>query len=133
MWDSGDQLERITAQVYPANFNASNTSNAFDNRSDDKGPEPEAVAVGTIDRRTYAFVGLERIGGVMVFDITRPREPTFVQYVNNRDFSLTPPGPDSGTEIIHFIPARDSVTRHPRVLVANEISGTVSIYEARSK
>ena len=32
-----------------------------------KGPEPENVTVGTVNGRTYAFVGLERIGGVMVY------------------------------------------------------------------
>jgi DNA-binding beta-propeller fold protein YncE len=129
VWDSGDQLERITAQAAPGAFNASNTNNTFDNRSDDKGPEPEAVAVGTVDGRTYAFVGLERIGGVAVFDVSDPRAPGFVQYANNRDFARTPPGPDSGAEIVRFVPAGASTTGRPLVLVSNEISGTVSLYE----
>ena len=76
-------------------------------------------------------MGLERIGGVVVFDVTDPREPAFVQYMNNRDFARTPPGPDSGPEIVRFVPAGASPTGRPLVLVSNEISGTVSLYEAR--
>jgi hypothetical protein len=68
VWDSGDQFEQITAATFPANFNASHSNNDFDNRSDDKGPEPENVVVGKIDGRQYAFIGLERIGGVMVYE-----------------------------------------------------------------
>ncbi|GAB4442350.1 MAG: hypothetical protein OHK0015_40860 [Chloroflexi bacterium OHK40] len=129
VWDSGDQLEQITANTFPANFNASNSNNNFDDRSDNKGPEPEAVAVGAINGRSYAFVGLERIGGVMIFDITDPRAPTFVQYTNNRIFAGSTIGPDSGPEIITFVPAHESPSRRARFLVANEISGTVTIYE----
>src|SRR5678815_1805137 len=80
--DSGDELERITAAAYPQNFNATNTGNTFDNRSDDKGPEPEGIALGTIDGRPYAFITLERIGGVMVYDVSDPAAPVFVQYLN---------------------------------------------------
>ena len=77
--DSGDQLERITAAALPDHFNASNTSDDFDNRSDDKGPEPEGVAVGKVHGRTYAFITLERIGGVVVYDVSNPFRPSFVQ------------------------------------------------------
>lgn len=130
VYDSGDRIEQITAAALPANFNASNTSNAFDDRSDNKGPEPEGVTVGRIDGRDYAFVGLERIGGVMVFDVTDPTAPTYVQYVNNRNFGQTPPGPDSGAEIVRFVDAARSPTGQPLILVANEVSGSVTIIEA---
>ncbi|MGA1133478.1 MAG: choice-of-anchor I domain-containing protein, partial [Prochlorotrichaceae cyanobacterium] len=90
VFDSGDQLEQITATNYPNFFNASNSNNTFDNRSDDKGPEPEGVTVGKIGARTYAFIGLERVGGVMVYDVTVPTAPTFVQYLNDRDFTANP-------------------------------------------
>ena len=66
VYDSGDEFERITAARFPANFNATNTSNALDNRSDDKGPEPEDVKIARIGNSTYAFIGLERIGGVII-------------------------------------------------------------------
>lgn len=126
--DSGDDLEQTTAAAYPANFNASNTSNAFDNRSDDKGPEAEGVALGMIDGRTYAFVTLERIGGVVVYDMSNPAAPAFVQYLNNRDFSGPDAGGDLGPEGVTFIKADDSPTGRPLLAVANEISGTVTLY-----
>ena len=52
-----------------------------------KGPEPENVTVGTVNGRTYAFAGLERIGGVMICDITDPSSVAFRNYVNSRNYS----------------------------------------------
>ena len=126
VYDSGDDFEQITAAAYPANFNASNDNTTFDNRSDDKGPEAEGLTTGVIDGRTYAFVGLERIGGVMVYDITNPVAPTFVQYINNRNFADGTG--DLGPEGLLFIPAAESPTGGPVLVVSNEISGTVTIY-----
>ena len=132
VFDSGDQLEQITAAALPDDFNSNNDENdSFDSRSDDKGPEPEGLAVGTIGRRTYAFIGLERVGGIMVYDITSPRDPEFVQYVNNRDFSgdaEAGTAGDLGPEGIVFIDAGDSPTGQPMLAVANEISGTTTLY-----
>jgi len=136
VWDSGDSLERITAAQFPLNFNASHDSNALDNRSDDKGPEPETVTVGEVDGRTYAFVGLERIGGLAVFDVSNPCAPAFVQYVNNRDFAAdvtTPAAGDLGPEGVLFIPAEDTRHGKPLVVLANEVSGTTTIFEVRTK
>ncbi len=137
VWDSGDRLETLIAARHPADFNSSNNANAtFDTRSDDKGPEPEGVAVGVVGGRTYAFIGLERIGGVAVYDVTTPTAPTFAAYANFRDFSATgdrntPAGllgyGDLGPEGILFISAADSPTGGPLVVVSNEISGTVSV------
>ena len=86
----GSDFERITAQRYPNNFNASNDDNSPEGRSDAKGPEPEGVTVGTLAGRPFAFIGLERIGGVMVYDVTNPQAPSFIQYVNFRDFTKDP-------------------------------------------
>ncbi|MDY7014977.1 MAG: choice-of-anchor I family protein, partial [Cyanobacteriota bacterium] len=96
VFDSGDDFERITADLLPDNFNATNDENSFDSRSDAKGPEPEGVTVGVIDGRTYAFVGLERIGGIMMYDVSDPSNPEFVQYLNNRDFSGDPEAGTAG-------------------------------------
>ncbi len=130
--DSGDDFEQITAERYPEYFNASHTNNTFDNRSDDKGPEPEGVVTGKINGRTYAFVGLERIGGVMVYDVTDPSSPTFVQYINNRDFTAatdTAAAKDLGPEGLAFISAQDSPNGKPLLVLANEISGSTTFYE----
>ena len=131
VYDSGDALERITAAAYPATFNASHDNNTFDNRSDDKGPEPEGVTLGEVDGRTYAFITLERIGGVVVYDVSNPSAPQFVQYINNRDFTA-PAGSDAagdlGPEGVTFIAAAQSPTGGPLLAVANEISGTVTLY-----
>jgi len=132
LFDSGEELERVTAAAYPANFNASNTSNSFDGRSDDKGPEPEGVVTGKIKGRTYAFIGLERIGGVVVYDVSQPAAPRFIQYLNNRDFSVAPEEPlagDLGPEGLLFIEARNSPNKKPLLVIANEVSGTTTVYE----
>jgi DNA-binding beta-propeller fold protein YncE len=139
VFDSGDQLEQITAAFAPANFNADNAANNFDDRSDNKGPEPEAIAVGsTPEGRTYAFVGLERFSGIATFDVTDPNNVSFAGYTNNRDFSATidlatapAAAGDLGPEGIVFIPAADSPTGEPMIAVSNEISGTTTLYSIR--
>lgn len=132
VWDSGAALENFFATYLPTVFNASHTSNAFENRSDDKGPEPEGIVTGTVDGRTYAFIGLERISGVMVYDITTPTAPTFVTYYTGRLFHQTPgnaSGGDLGPEGMLFIDGAKSPTGRPMLIVGNEVSGTVAIHE----
>ena len=119
-------------------FNASNNSNSFDNRSDDKGPEPEAVVTGTVFGRQYAFIGLERIGGIVVYELTNPEAPEFVEYVNHRDFTVTIGADlrvagDLGPEGVILIDASKSPNGKPLLVVANEISGTTTIYEINPK
>lgn len=131
VWDSGDDIEQITAMMFPANFNANNDENDFDGRSDNKGPEPEGLAVGKAYGRNYAFIGLERIGGILVYDVTEPMAPVFVQYINNRDFSAdieSPAAGDLGPEGLLFISDEESPTGIPLLVVANEISGTTTVY-----
>ena len=127
VYDSKDDLELITATgSYSAMFNVSNTNVTRKDRSDDKGPEPEGVAIGEIGTATYAFIALERIGGVMVYDVTNPVSPVFVTYVNNR--SLPSGGPDRGAEGIIFIPQSQSPNGMHLVIAANEISSSLSIW-----
>jgi 2',3'-cyclic-nucleotide 2'-phosphodiesterase / 3'-nucleotidase / 5'-nucleotidase len=128
VWDSGDALERITAAVFPDEFNADNLENGADDRSDNKGPEPEGIETATVRGRKLVFVGLERIGGVVIFDVTDPTSPRFVQYTNNRDF-LQDPGGDLGPEVLRFVAPREAPNRVASLLVANEVSGTVTIYQ----
>jgi 3-phytase len=141
VFDSGNDFERILADILPDDFNSNNTENGFtDNRSDDKGPEPEALEIAQIGGRHYLFVGLERVGGVMIYDITNPMAPQFLSYTNNRDFSvdfdpdeITPSelarvGDLAPEEIVH-VSAHDSPNGTDLLIVANEVSGSVSIYE----
>lgn len=132
MFDRGDQLEQLTAAALPEEFNSTNDENgSFDNRSDDKGPEPEGLALGEIDGRTYLFLGLERISGIMVYDISDPHRPEFVQYINNRDFTGAPEAGTAGDlapEGLIFIPAAKSPTGENLLAVANEVSGTTTLY-----
>ncbi|HXV93826.1 MAG TPA: choice-of-anchor I family protein, partial [Pseudonocardia sp.] len=141
LFDSGGWIEQKIAELIEAGelprvaFNANNTANpSFDSRSDDKGAEPEGVAVGRVEGRTYAFVALERIGGVMVFDVTDPRAVSYVDYVDNRNWDVTyedegvPGAGDLGAEGVEFVPPASSPTGRPILAVANEVSGTTSLF-----
>jgi len=152
VWDSGSQIEEIIARDYPTAFNSDSSDAAassllmvqgqaarMDGRSDDKGPEPEAIAVGTIGAQTFAFVGLERMGGIMVYDVSKPTAPSFVRYKNAalEGLALTPannttPGSyDVSPEGMVFVPAAASPNSKPMLIVANELSGTTTMYEVR--
>lgn len=129
VYDSGNDFELITAQhpEFSAIFNASNSNNTFKNRSDDKGPEPEGILIQEINGSIYAFTALERIGGLMVYNVTDPSNPVFVDYVNNRDVNSF--AGDHGPEGILYISAEDSPNGREYVILANEVSGTLSIFE----
>ncbi|WFS63517.1 choice-of-anchor I family protein [Pseudodesulfovibrio thermohalotolerans] len=134
VFDSGDRFERILARFHAYGFNADSDKNKFDKRSDDKGCEPEGAEIGVVDGRTYVFIGLERMGGVMVFDITDPQNPFFETYRLDRDFSGDPKegtAGDLGPEGVHFVPAAESGTGDALLFVGNETSGTTTIYTVR--
>lgn len=122
VFDTGSELERKAALLEPFAFNADSVEPvAVDNRSDNKGPEPEGVDVGKVDGSTYAFLGSERQGGIYAYDLSaRKGEARFAGYVNAR------PG-DLGPEGLHFIPAHASPNHQPVLLVTNEISGTLAV------
>jgi hypothetical protein len=144
IFDLGSDFERITAQKYAAHFNQTHSKTKAESRSGKKGPEPEALTTGIIDGITYAFIGLERMGGIMVYNISDPANAQFVQYLNNRDLSLDPKdnvvknadgvksyeidASDLGPEVFRFVPAKDS----PILIVGNEVSGTTSFYRIDS-
>ena len=125
LWDSGDQFERILAERQPDFFNAQG-GDEMDSRSDDKGGEPEAAAVGVIDGRTYAFIGLERMSGIFAYDVTEPTAPVFIDYASNWE-PATGAG-DISPEGFKFVSAEDSPTGAPLLIVANEFSGTVTVW-----
>jgi hypothetical protein len=158
VFDSGAELEQLLANLLPDEFNANHEENdSPDNRSDNKGPEPEGVTLGVVRGKLYAFVGLERIGGILVLDLTDPTSPEFVDYVNNRQFrdaagepvptcaQFDPPDSDDiedcikpnsaagdlGPEGLKFVPAQDAPRGKPLLIVGNEVSGTTTVYEFR--
>lgn len=127
VFDSGDDFERYTAANLPTLFNADHESNTPKGRSRAKGPEPEGVTIAQIATETFAFVSLERVGGVMVYNITDPNNPVFVDYKNSRSSSAY--SGDHGPEGITYVAPANSTTGKGYILVANEISGTITIYE----
>jgi len=128
VYDSGSGFEEITAEQLPAYFNTSNDKTSVDNRSGKKGPEPESVVTGVVNGRTYAFIALERISGVMVYDVTDPANASFVNYINSREFENDIQG-DVSPEGLCFVSAADSKTGNALLLTACEVSGTLAVYE----
>jgi hypothetical protein len=147
VFDSGDDIAQKVYAIDSVNFNVTNDNNdpveTADNRSDDKGTEPEAVEVAEINGKQYAFIGLERQGGIIVYDVTVPTAPVYQSYINNRDFSepvctlvdegdcdngvYNPAAGDLGPESIDYF------TRAGKhfIAVGNEVSGTTTVYEIK--
>lgn len=123
VFDSGDQIAQITASQTPEFFNANDgDTEEFDERSDDKGAEPESVTVGMVEGKPYGFVGLERAGGgVLVYDLSDPTAPVFNQYIRTEG--------DVAPEGLKFIAAEDSPNGNPVLAVANEESKTTTLYD----
>jgi len=113
VYDSGDDL---ALKAVDAIKNIS----ILDERSDRKGSEPEGLTIGKIGSKTYAFVGLERADLVMVYDITSPEETQHFQTLFYND--------DEAPEGVLFIPADESSIGAPLLAVANEDSGTLTLY-----
>lgn len=163
VWDSGADFEKFFANQIKTRsgkacvlssagnnvpcktfFNANHEEGAsLDNRSDDKGPEPEGLTLGSIGGKTYAFIGLERFGGVLVYDVTNPRAPVLEDYINTRtdwttkklkglDWKTQGAGVgDLGPEGLAFVPAGQSPNGEPLLLVGYEVSGTTAVYRLK--
>lgn len=148
VWDSGDQIEQFlasedcmlgSARNIPCAdyFNTGHDEgSAMDSRSDAKGPEPEGLTIGKLGDKTFVFVGLERMGGILVYDITNPEAPVFMDYLNSReDWTTEDPSTvlaeagDLGPEGLVFVSAADSPNGTPLLIVGNEVSGTTAVYE----
>ena len=129
VFDSGDQLEQLTKDLPQVKFNASSSGNAQDNRSDNKGPEPEGVIVAQFGKKHYAFIGLERVGGVVVYDVSNPTRPVYETYINTRNGDTG----DLGPEGMHFVSADKSPNGKPLLVIGNEISGTTAVYQINLK
>lgn len=129
IFDSGDQIEQISARLAPHFFNTNNEGPVeVDTRSDAKGPEPEGVTVVEVDGRDLALVGLERQGGIMVFDVTDPLAPTFVEYETST-FDPNNVEGDRGPEGFETVASADSPTGAPLVLATYELSSSLRVFE----
>jgi alkaline phosphatase/methionine-rich copper-binding protein CopC len=134
VFESGSQIEQFAASTGPFNSADPSTSGIYvDTRSDNKGPEPEGIAIGKIGGKTLAFVGLERAGGtVMVYDVTDPHHVSFVQSLHNPDDSkaLSGDGVESGAgpEGLTFISSDGSPSGQNLLFVSNEYAKTVSLF-----
>ena len=145
---SGKLWRIVEAQHLVGNavFHASNNATEFESRSDAKGVEPESVVIGAVGGRLYAFIGLERDGGIVVLDLSEPTAPAFVTYANNRKFpknadgtfascadSAATPGvstcSDLGPEGLTFVAAVNSPTGKALLIVSNEVSSTTTVWQ----
>ncbi len=95
VFDSGNMIEAYVLANDPGLFNINKEQGTIQARSDDKGPEPEAVAFGSIDGRDFAFVGAERQNGIFMFEITDFGDVKIVDYWNlSTGSSFEAPGVD---------------------------------------
>ncbi len=130
VFDSGSQFEDLTSSFYPEWFNSSHDKLKLNDRSTKKGPEPENVTIGKVGNNVYAFIAIERIGGIMAYDITDPSNVKYSNYINTRDFEAKNGiGGDSGPEGMAFVPASLSPTGKALLVSAFEITGTMPVYE----
>lgn len=114
VYDSGDDIEAIVATETPDAY--------VDGRSDNKGPEPEGVEVGRFFGFNLAFIGLERTSQVLVYDVSRPWAPRYLQLLQNEG--------DEAPEGLKFLPWYESPNFCPSLLVTNEGSNTLTVYQA---
>ncbi|MCH2229338.1 MAG: choice-of-anchor I family protein [Crocinitomicaceae bacterium] len=117
VFDSGNEIGKILAERFGDNY--------ADNRDDDKGSEPESITFGHVGGKTFAYIGLERAAGVMVYDISDPANSKFVNYFNEN-------GTDQSPEGLVFVDAVNSPTGLPYLISTNEsfsgYNGSISAY-----
>ena len=133
VFDSGSEFEQIIADIAPERFNDDDGDDGED-RSDAKGPEPEAIIAGEVGGRQYAFIGLERDSGIMIYNIDDPANAFFVDYIPPKFVDTTPDGELArhAPEVIAFISEDESTTGNAQIAVAYEVSGTTVVYDLSS-
>ncbi|MFC4991667.1 choice-of-anchor I domain-containing protein [Rubritalea tangerina] len=95
----------------------------FDKRSDNKGPEPEALAVHTTQQgTTYTLVANERQNGLVLIDITKPTSPEALAYLNDSDHALFRP------ESVQLIDLNGSLTAIVGYEAYDDKAGGIGIY-----
>lgn len=121
IYDSGDDIGMTTFDLNASLFN--NDEGEVDERSDDKGAEPESVTTLKVGDATLLFVGLERTGGTMVYDMSNPSAPEFIDWLYNTE--------DIAPEGLLAIAADDSPTGENLLVITNEVSNTITMYEIK--
>ena len=143
IWDSADLLDQIQTTAFGvANINGSHSLSSDkstmnyvgQDRSDDKGAEPEGVAVGMVGDRRIAILGLERMSALAVFDITQPRNPVFQEWLQMLPATATPAKDVKywSPEGIVFVPAAQSPSGKALIITSFELSGSLSIHQIES-
>ena len=169
VFDSGDEFEQKQVN-FPGNlcslcinssanstsclarcpFNSGVAPPAMDDRSDAKGPEPECVTTGIMSDtgKRLAFVGVERTGGIYVYDVSTPAQSRFQDYLNVRNWrsgevnlatgALATTGSVAGTEVtfnlndgpesLVFVSAADSPLGREMLLAATPLAGRLTAY-----
>ncbi|MDC7218818.1 MAG: choice-of-anchor I family protein [Spirochaetales bacterium] len=140
IYDSGSLFEEYTAQYAAGYFNCNDNNLVMDDRSTKKGPEPESITYGEVDGVPMLFVALECFGGFFAFDVSTPSSPKMLLYHSDRnfkakvdkDFKYTDESygntGDLGPEGLIFIPAEESLSGQDQLIVGNQVSGTLRMY-----
>ncbi|XP_072036605.1 mesenchyme-specific cell surface glycoprotein-like [Amphiura filiformis] len=152
LWDSKDMIEKLHSELYPSTFNGNskpddpNTEtpeDLMDKRSDNHGPECEAITIGELEGNTrLLFLGMGRSSSIAIFRIEATfeggHEPvlefeslyrgggtdqTFSVLLENENIGNLDP------EDLRFIPAAKSPTANPLLLVTGTTSGNLVMYE----
>jgi hypothetical protein len=140
IWDSAELLDQIQTQAFGVtNINGSHSLSSDkstmnyvgQDRSDDKGAEPEGVAVGMVGDRRIAILGLERMTALAIFDITQPRNPVFQEWLQMLPTKATPAKDVKhwSPEGIVFVPADKSPSGKALIITSYELSGSLSIHQ----
>ena len=144
IWDSADLLDQIQTQAFGvANINGSHSLSSDkstmnyvgQDRSDDKGSEPEGVAVGMVGDRRIAILGLERMTALAIFDITDPGNPIFQEWLQMLPTKATPAKDVKhwSPEGIVFVPASKSPSGKALIITSYELSGSISIHQVEPR
>lgn len=118
-------LLELAPDLHNNDGESQNVAVEFDSRSTSKGPEPEAIATGVINGHRYIFVGMERQGGILMYNADNPAAPTFVAYINNYSEELEGL---IAPESITFIGADESPVGEPTLLIGYELGGQIGVY-----
>ena len=132
-WDSGSELERAVAAGTTGHNNDGRKFRSDDRRSASKGPEPEGLATAIVGGRRLLAVGLERPGGVVLWDATDPAAPRVIGRFNRFDPAVDPAkepskAGDIAPEGVLLIDAATAPGGVPILVTCNEVSGTTTLW-----